>query len=82
MSDRATITIDCDAGTVNVNCSVPFGQMSRGIDQQTNKAALICTALAPHLKRLMKMSREELMSQPRHHADVNVIEDVPVKRIT
>lgn len=63
MSNKATIEIDADAGTVSV---LPPEKDPRTLGKrqvETTKAELVATILAMQSRELMAMSKQELMAR-------------------
>jgi hypothetical protein len=63
MGNKATIEIDCDAGTVTV-----FADETDAIDigakqVETTKAELVATILAMQSKELMAMTKQQVMAR-------------------
>ncbi len=63
MSDRASIDIDCDAGVASSSCD-QLKSWAIGFPLEETRSSLITQLLIPHIKELMKCSKEEL--QKRH----------------
>ena len=62
MKDRATIVIDCDEGTVEVNEErEPLGAVTR--QAETSKASLVAMIMAVQSRELMIMSKQQLMAK-------------------
>ncbi len=63
MGNKATIEIDCDAGTVTVLCDMQDMAASGFKPVETTRAELVATILAMQSKELMSMSTRELMAR-------------------
>lgn len=64
MSNKATLEIDADAGTVTVSLPEEDGLRTLGARQvETTKAELVATILARRSRDLMEMSKHELMAR-------------------
>ena len=61
MSDRATITIDCDADSVHTSCDCfrPSGTM--GVGMRNTRTYCIVGLLLPRIHELMNMSLDDLI---------------------
>ncbi len=64
MSDKITITIDCDLGEAFCRADDQLDFKGAWKPAETTRSELIAYLLTPHIKELMKCSKEEL--QKRH----------------
>lgn len=62
MSDRATINIDCDRGSVYSEADQLIS-MTIGRQIETTRSSLIAQLLIPQIKELMSLSKGELMKR-------------------
>ena len=62
MSDRARIDIDCESGSVSSDVD-QLRSEAMGSTVEVTRSSLITQLLIPHIKELMKCSRDELMKR-------------------
>jgi hypothetical protein len=62
MSDRLTLEIDCDRGTVTAsNDLMDSRELGRALE--TSKASLIAQLLLPEIRRMMQTPKADLMRE-------------------